>query len=187
MTELETMQRAKSYIDKLANGIDPLTDEMIKDDSVINNVRISRCLFYVSGVLQKVIDNGGEVRKVKSSENLLPFSITPEQKARIPISETPLGITDFTKAVKEVLDENVKMLAPTQITTWLMANEYLIEETVNNKKRKIATAKGEGVGILTVDSTSKTGVPYRKNIYTAEAQRFIVANLELINEGIIEI
>lgn len=26
MTELETMQRAKQYIHKLANGIDPLTD-----------------------------------------------------------------------------------------------------------------------------------------------------------------
>ena len=29
MTELETMQHAKNYIDKLANGIDPLTDEVI--------------------------------------------------------------------------------------------------------------------------------------------------------------
>ena len=187
MTELETMQRAKLYIDKLANGVDPLTDETIKDDSVINNVRISRCLFYVSDVLQRVIDNGGEVTKRYSSEPQMPFVITPEQKAAVPISETPLGITDFTKAVKTVLDENIKMLAPTQITAWLMAGEYLTEETVNNKKRKIATAKGESVGIMTVDGTSKTGIPYRKNIYTAEAQRFIVANLELISEGIIEL
>ena len=66
MTEIETMQHAKNYIDKLANGIDPLTDEIIKDDSVINNVRISRCLFYVSNVLQDVINNGGAVgRTVK--------------------------------------------------------------------------------------------------------------------------
>ena len=63
MNELETMQRAKMYIDNLANGVDPLTGEVISDDSVINNVRISRCLFYVSGVLEKVIANGGEVGK----------------------------------------------------------------------------------------------------------------------------
>ena len=61
MTELEKMQRAKMYIDKLANGVDPLTDAEITSDSTLNNVRISRCLFYVSEVLGKVIDNGGEV------------------------------------------------------------------------------------------------------------------------------
>ncbi len=187
MTELETMERAKAYIDKLANGIDPLTDEVIKDDSVLNNVRISRCLFYVSGVLQKVIDNGGEVRKVYSNEPQLPFSITPEQKAMIPLNETPVGITDFSKAIKSVLPEDVKSLAPTQITAWLMANDYLIEETLNNKKRKISTPKGESVGIITVDGISKTGIPYRKNIYTIEAQRFIIENLEHIADGIIEL
>lgn len=43
MTEFEKMQRAKMYIDKLANGIDPLTDTEIMCDSTLNNVRISRC------------------------------------------------------------------------------------------------------------------------------------------------
>ena len=51
MTELETMQRAKMYLDKLANGINPLTDQPASDSDCINQVRISRCLFYVSDVL----------------------------------------------------------------------------------------------------------------------------------------
>lgn len=55
MTELETMQHAKNYIDKLANGIDPLTDEIINDDSVINNVRISRLNLYTE--LSKHVSN----------------------------------------------------------------------------------------------------------------------------------
>lgn len=187
MTELETMKRAKDYIDKLANGIDPLTNEIIKDDSIINNVRISRCLFYVSDVLEKVIHNGGEVRKNSGDDNRLPFSITAEQKASIPLSETPMGIMDFSKAIKSVLSENVKPLSATKITEWLVNNEYLIEEIVGDKRRKISTVKGESVGIITVDGTSKTGIPYRKNIYTIDAQRFIIENLELINEGIIEL
>ncbi len=57
MTELETSQRAKMYIDKLANGINPLDDTHAKDDNVINNVRVSRCLFFVSDTLRKVIEN----------------------------------------------------------------------------------------------------------------------------------
>lgn len=187
MTELETMQRAKSYIDKLANGMDPLTDEMIKDDSVINNVRISRCLFYVSGVLQQVIDNGGEIGRKRKSEPRQPFSITDEQKARIIISETPIGIMEFSKSVKAVLPENMRTLAVTKITDWLVENEYLREEIVQDKTRRVATPKGEHEGILTVDAVSRDGIPYKKNIYTAEAQRFIIANLELISEGIIEL
>ena len=31
------------------------------EDDVINNVRISRCLFYVSDVLRQVIENGGVI------------------------------------------------------------------------------------------------------------------------------
>ena len=49
MTELETMQRAKMYLDKLAQGIGPISGQEIPNDSVLNNVRLARCFFYVSG------------------------------------------------------------------------------------------------------------------------------------------
>ena len=45
MTELEIMQHAKDYLDKLAKGIDPLTGREVPEGEIINNVRISRCLF----------------------------------------------------------------------------------------------------------------------------------------------
>ncbi len=48
-TELETMKHAKEYIDKLANGIDPFTDKPVSDGDIINNVKLSRCFFYISG------------------------------------------------------------------------------------------------------------------------------------------
>ena len=59
MTDLEIMQHAKEYLDKLAKGIDPLTGREVPEGEIINNVRISRCLFYVSDVLRQVIENGG--------------------------------------------------------------------------------------------------------------------------------
>ena len=55
MTELEKMQRAKMYIDKLANGINPIDDAAAPENDVINNVRLSRCFFYVSDILRQVI------------------------------------------------------------------------------------------------------------------------------------
>ena len=38
MTEFETLLRAKMYIDKMANGINPLTDEDVYEYDLINNI-----------------------------------------------------------------------------------------------------------------------------------------------------
>jgi hypothetical protein len=70
MTELEKMQRAKLYIDKLAGGIDPLTDAEVPGDSVLNNVRLSRCFYYVSDILRQVIENGGTAQPDRKSTRL---------------------------------------------------------------------------------------------------------------------
>lgn len=42
MTELETIAHAKSYLEKMANGINPLTGEAVPETDLINQVRISR-------------------------------------------------------------------------------------------------------------------------------------------------
>lgn len=183
MTDLEIMQRAQDYIKSLANGVDPLTGEIIENDSVINNVRISRCMFYVSDVLQKVIDNGGDIGR-RPTRDLLPFSITEEQTAKIEITETPVGIAEFAKRITDVLNPDVKAMPATHITQWLMNNGYLAENVYNGKKKKIVTSKGEALGIATIDGVSKTGIPFKKNIYTASAQRFIAENLNKIASDI---
>ena len=54
MEEREKLAAAKKYLDDLANGVDPLTGRILPEDSGVNNVRVSRCLFYVSSVLEKV-------------------------------------------------------------------------------------------------------------------------------------
>lgn len=63
MTELETMIHAESYIRKMADGINPITNEPAADDDMVNNVRITRCLYYVSDILRQVIDNDGVIKK----------------------------------------------------------------------------------------------------------------------------
>ncbi|HAY73764.1 MAG TPA: hypothetical protein DCY31_08015 [Ruminococcaceae bacterium] len=185
MTELEKIQRAKMYIDKLANGVDPLTDAEIAGDSTLNNVRISRCLFYVSDILGKVIDNGGEVGRKKSvpKPKLLPFEITAEQAAAVEISEQPVGVAIIAKRINEVIDENVKKAAAVHISNWLVEQGYLAEEIAANKRRKVATAKGEALGIYTVDAISPNGVPIKKNVYDEHAQRFVVEHIMQIESN----
>lgn len=52
MTEIETLERAKMYMEKLANGINPIDDAVIPDEDIVNNVRLSRCFFFVANVLR---------------------------------------------------------------------------------------------------------------------------------------
>ena len=43
---------AIDWINKLANGMNPLDGSTLPDSDIVNNVHISRCLFYVSHVLE---------------------------------------------------------------------------------------------------------------------------------------
>ena len=73
MTELEKIAYAKSFIDKLARGINPINDREIPDDDVVNNPRLCRCFFYVSEVLGQIIINGKNQKQEKRfrNENIL--------------------------------------------------------------------------------------------------------------------
>ena len=76
MTEIEKIRYAKSFIDKLANGINPIDDSAASEKDIVNNIRISRCLFYVSDILRQVIDNDGITAVNKGKK--LPFTLSPE-------------------------------------------------------------------------------------------------------------
>ena len=67
MTELEKVAYAKTFIDKLANGINPIDDQPVAENDVINNVRLSRCFFYVSDVLR----GQGVAKKLLDAKTLL--------------------------------------------------------------------------------------------------------------------
>ena len=99
MTELEKIAYAKSFIDKLANGINPLDDTPIPDDDIANNVRLSRCFFYVSDILRQVYENGG-VNKPKRTPKI-PFAVSVEQLEKFEYSEEPIPVSEIAKRIYE--------------------------------------------------------------------------------------
>lgn len=102
----------------------------------------------------------------------------------VEISEQPVGVAIIAKRINEVIDENMKKAEAVHISNWLVEQGYLAEEIVANKKRKIATAKGEALGIYTVDAVSYTnGVPIKKNVYDEHAQRFVVEHIMQIESN----
>lgn len=175
MTELETLQRAKLYMDKLARGVDPVTDQEIPDDSVLNHVRLARCFYYVSDVLGQVIANGGVVGGKPQKQN---FSITVEQLLTVPISQEPVNVSRMVESISAAInDPMMKKLKTTVITNWLLENGFLEKQTgTDGKSRRIPTKNGMMIGISIQTRQGPNGT-YEAVYYNAEAQRFVLDHL----------
>ena len=183
MTDLEIMQRAKQYIDALANGYDPLSGHPVREDDIVNQVRISRCLFYVSGVLQKVIDNDGEVQKTKiPRRKKLPFSITQEQLSQLKVFTSPVSISRLISQINSFVDEEkMRKLNTPSVNGWLISIGMLEEfENEQGRKRKRPTPNGEMLGMKETSFINEQGVPTSYTVYDKNAQQFIFDNLEAI-------
>ena len=108
MTEIEVMQRAKFYMDQLAQGIDPISGKEMPEDSTLNQIRLARCFFYVSDILGKVIANGGSVGE---RGKLLPFTVDQELLSRVRVSQEPVRITQLVDLIAAAVN-NPKMKKP---------------------------------------------------------------------------
>lgn len=179
MTELEKMQRAKMYIDKMANGINPIDDAPAADSDMINNVRLSRCLFYVSDVLRQVIDNNGIIGKAKSSKKA--FFLSADSINNFSFSETPIPVSEITKRLNDLADLEVcYKLKHSAITNWLISIGALeIRELADGRNTKRPTEQGQMLGISSEKRTGMNG-EYVVVVYSKDAQQFILDNIEAI-------
>jgi len=186
MTELETMERAKMYIEKLANGINPIDDSVIPDGDVVNNVRLSRCFFYVADVLQKVIDNGGEVKAQREKKSQkMPFDISFDEIQKYPFSDEPIALSKIAERIDSLVDdENMKKLSYKNIADWLVEIEMLrIVTKDDGKTAKAPTDQGMNIGISVEVRNGQYG-EYEIIVYNRTAQQFIVDNIEAVIENI---
>lgn len=180
MTELETMRRARMYMEKLANGIDPITDTPVPDGDVVNQVRLSRCFFYVCGVLDKAMEREEKEERRMEQRNRRPFHLTVEELSRIHPLEGNVYISTLVNHINSFVDESaMKKLTIPGVTAWLMELE-LLEERPGSSGRK-PTPRGESLGILTEQRTGLRG-DYLAVLYTPAAQQFILDNLPAVME-----
>jgi len=181
MTELEKLKRAKIYMNQLADGFDPISGEQLPEDTILNNVRLSRCFFFVSDILRQVIENDGNaIRKTYKKAVLPPFTLSNDLRNKIEISSTPTMIKHFTDRINSLIDDSItQKLKPTAFTAWLMKNNFLCEDVVNDKRRKRPTKSGLELGISTEEREGQYG-GYLAILYNESAQRYLVRNLDQI-------
>ncbi len=186
MTELEKITYAKTFIDQLANGINPLDGTPVPGSEVINQVRVTRCLFYVSGLLQQMIDCGGIPDGSDSQKTgrhrKTEFSLTEDARAQLCLSEIPLTVSETAKYLNNTADgDTVKRISAAAINRWLIAEGLLEEFELDGKNRKRPTPVGNSIGIFAEERSGQYG-PYTVVLFSADAQKLIFDNLEAIVE-----
>lgn len=174
ITDKTKLKTAQEWVENLANGINPLTMEPVKEDDVVNNVHISRFLFYVSDLLSKIDVNDTTHNKKN------PFWMTAIDAEQINVL-TPNGIAQFTRIVNERIPEDMKPLSASSVIKWLRKEGYLYEEHLDDKhKTNLPTEKGNKIGITVQFQSNLDGQEYRRVIYDIQAQRFMLKNIESI-------
>ena len=178
---MEKLIKAKEWIEKLANGINPIDDTEIKDDDIVNNVQISRCLFYVADVIKEFQqkmnfqEEYGNMKQVKRKPHSQLF-------VNFEYSEEPISLTELVNMLNNYMDLNIyKKLSYSTIASWLTERCILMEvENELGKFRRVPTEVGERLGIYDIDCLSMYGHEYMKVVYNKAAQKYIVNHLDEI-------
>ena len=171
----------REYMDKLSNGIDPITNIPFPSDTILNNKKLSIWFKNTSSIIDELLSKN--IHK-KDYHRKNPFTITEEQKLNVIISDEPLSISAFVYRINNVVDNtNMRKLVATQITNWLLQQEYLKEIIQDDGKNiKIATEKANEIGIINVSNKNTNGEVYSVNLYNKEAQNFILYRLnDIVN------
>ena len=184
MDRNEKIKKAKEYIEQLANGINPLNGTEIPEDEVVNDVKISRCLFFVSGLLEELI-NCEKTRNCSAKGQ----KINPSQKRKFYISQEELCVSfDFSEReisgseivnrINSLIDTDImQKLKLKTINSWLLHMGLLEEEETERGIRKKPTEAGKELGIVQKQSFYSG---YLFTAYGKDAQHFIVDNIEAI-------
>ncbi|MBR2099927.1 MAG: hypothetical protein IJ927_01185, partial [Eubacterium sp.] len=129
--DIKLTAHAKDYIDDLARGVNPFTKENVADEDIINNVKISRCLFYVSDILGEVISNGGINAKRISKPKQDSFDVEKLDLDNFTHSVQPIPVSAIANKINELKPENMKKLKTTAITNWLVDINMLSVVQIN--------------------------------------------------------
>ncbi len=170
------------YLDKMASGIDPISDLPVSDNDCIKQARISRCLVYVSGVLKRIIKTGGVIEKTQKAQKS-SFAITQEKLKEYRLSQSPIPISEIVNRINGLIDTNKMLkLKNTKVISFLLQAGLIVETTLDEKHQtKIPTELGTKLGISRVQRNGINGT-YFTNVYNAEAQQLILDNIDAIIE-----
>lgn len=182
MTELDTIKRAKMYLEKLSCGIDPLTDTPIPPGEVASAPRMQKCFQYVTGLLEQIIENQDTVEKDICEKEVVPEISIGEAIALYEYPAYPISISEFIRKINTLADPSpLGKVRNMDMMQWLLEIGALEEfESPDGKIRKRPTADGNRIGITTDIRFNMKQEKYTAILYDRNAQQFLLDNIYAI-------
>ena len=180
--DMKKLETAITYLQRIADGNNPINNLPADKDSVLNNPNVIRCMFFVKEILEEVRRNNGYIGKKAGKSDRMDFPL--EILSSFTYREDK-AITKLVEQLNENVDEHIyKKINYKVITQWLKANDFLREEFSQelNKTVTMPTEKGLQLGIRAEKRTGSSGMDYMIIIYGKQAQEYIVKNMEKIKE-----
>ena len=173
MTEQVKLRQARYCLDRLAYGINPLDNTPLPEQDIVNQVQISRCLFYVSELLRRLSEENDTL-----SDSVY---ITEAEQRQFPFSETPITASEIGRRVQHLPGRKKRpQVRYHHITAWLISRGLMAEsDNTDGKGRRVPTDSGLALGIDVENRTGFRG-PYFCVVYNRQAQQFIIEHLNEI-------
>ena len=180
--DLEKLDVAITYMQRIADGKNPVNNMPAEDDDVLNNPNVIRCMFFVKEILEEVKRNEGRIGSKEKKKQKQAFPIEALGKFEY---KGDIHISGFADQINQMIDSDVyRKFSYGPVIRWLKANNFLVEVVGNdNKTKNRPTEKGVRLGIYTERRTNAYGRDYTVVLYNQGAQEFIVKNMEAILNG----
>lgn len=186
------IETALDYVVKLAMGIDPISGEDAKEDSVLNSPEIIRTMFTIKTVLEEKLfapvqaETKAETLRPKKKKDTRKEGFPPEIPTKFKFQRNTT-VTHFIRDMYACADGNdYKPVKASQILNWLVLEglleaDYDKELDVNYKK---VTEKGKAMGFSNRRVESGLGGRnYISVIFNETAQLFALNNMDRILNG----
>ena len=184
------IETALDYVVKLAMGIDPLSGEDAKEDSVLNSPEIIRTMFTIKAVLEEKLfapaQTEAKALRPKKKKDTRKEGFPPEIPAKFKFQRNTT-VTHFIRDMYACADGNdYKPIKASKIINWLVLEglleaDYDKELDVNYKK---VTEKGKAMGFSNRRVESGLGGrSYISVIFNETAQLFALNNMDRILNG----
>ncbi len=163
MNDTEKMEKAINCVECLANGVHPITGEVLKE-TVFDEPEIIRCLFFVKEVLRGKVSQPTKSKKEGFSAvgNLEDF-----------LQDQPTSLSPFIKKISQANNG----VGPSAKKIWdlLVENKFLYEGTnLNGTKTKLPTELGKQSGISCAERQNSAGEKYYVVVYNRKGQELLL-------------
>ena len=179
--DLEKLKKSIIYINRMANGNNPMNNQKIENNSIFNNPNFIRCMYFIKDILEDVYKNKGIIGK--NNKRIIIKEPYPLELLNKFEYKEDCTITNFIKQINDLAYElDVEKIKRTDILKWLKNNNYISTEIVEGftSNSSVVTELGKNIGMYNEVKNKREGCTYLAVLYSKDAQEFIVNNMEII-------